>query len=442
MDQELENGDGGVSLGYIFRVIFSQKWLVLIIAAAIALAGTLGIYFYGKTKTEYSVSFVLQLPNAGDATATTYNYPDGESFYFTDMVSLENLREVAKRPEFSGINVEDMAKGNAISITRTVDRLEKESTEGVYDLNYNIKVAASYFKDEEEAQRFIEAVASFPRDYISKMDINYDQSLTSSKSAITYSEKLSLLRSQAQYIQSKYGELVSAYGSEFLIADGRTLAQCRDEIDSYVNKDLFGVLSLRAEENGYIMTSDKTSQEKIKYESRKYELTNELKQAEATLQGLKEFQTGTGSIIYDEIISLNRQIASLKQNIEIIDRYISSFDDANKVAPADYVAEINKVEAQVTKFTEDIKPVALGVYGKVTKINYLSAKIVEAVGGYGILLSLAISVAVGILISMIVGYIVGINKLRKAEKTASVPVYGEARLQAAATDATEEKEDE
>ena len=59
MEEEIENGEGGITLGYIFRTIFSQKWLALIIAAVITVAGALGLYFMGKSGTVYSVSFVL-----------------------------------------------------------------------------------------------------------------------------------------------------------------------------------------------------------------------------------------------------------------------------------------------------------------------------------------------------------------------------------------------
>ena len=139
---EIERGEGGITIGEIFRTIFSQKWLALVIAAAITIVGTVGLYFFGKQKEMYSVSFVLQLPNSGDASSTSYTYPDGESFYFTDLISSENLKAVASREEFQDINVNRMVKKSDISIARTVDRVDDESTDGVYDLNYSIRVKA------------------------------------------------------------------------------------------------------------------------------------------------------------------------------------------------------------------------------------------------------------------------------------------------------------
>lgn len=435
MEEEIENERGGVTLGYIFRTIFSQKWLALILATAITVVGALGIYFLGKGKREYSVSFVLQLPNTGDATSTSYTYPDGESFYYTDIISADNLKKVSALEEFKDIDIDKMVKNSDITISRTVDKIDEESKDGVYDLNYTIKVKAKYFKDEDTARDFIETLAVIPREYIAAMNINYDQSLTSSKTALTYSEQLSLLKNQTVYIQSKYSQLVSAYGSEFLLSDGRTLAQCKDEVDTYINKDMFGALSLRAEENGYIKSNDNLSQEKIKYESDKYYLQKALDEANDTLAKLKEFQS-SGTIIYDEIISLNRQIATLEQQMKVVDNFLASFADSSKVAPADFEAEVAKVEATVTKFTEEVKPVASYVYGRVTKINYLSSRVVEVEGGTSIIMSLVIGLVAGIVIAAIVAYIVGWSKQKKAEEVnvVPVPVYTEAQLQIAASD--------
>lgn len=444
MEDEIENGGGGITLGYIFRTIFSQKWIALIIAAVITVAGTLGLYFLGKQNVVYSVSFVLQLPNTGDATSTSYTYPDGESFYFTDLISAENLKAVAEREGFENVidadKVEQMVKHNDITITRTVDKIDEDAKEGVYDLNYTIKVKAKYFAEEDSARDFIEALTVFPREYIAKMNINYDQSLTTSVSAVTYDEQLDLLRNQAMYIQSKYAELINAYGNEFVVKDGRTLAQCKDEVDAYLTQDLFSSLKNRAKENSYIKSG---TEEKIKYESELYSKNLALERAENTLLELTKFQTSTGStIIYDEIISLNREIATLNQEIDIIKGYLASYSDESKIAPAEFEAEIAKVEGAVAKFTEDIKPVASYVYGRVTKINYLSPKIVEVEGGRGLVMSAAISIVAGVVLAAVVAYIVGWSKQRKAcaEIVARVPVYSEAQLQIAASDETEENE--
>ncbi|MDE7439959.1 MAG: hypothetical protein K2N23_05595 [Clostridia bacterium] len=440
MENEIEN-EGGVTIGYIFRTIFSQKWLALIIAVVITLVGTLGLYFIDKRNEMYSVSFVLQLPNTGDASSTSYTYPDGESFYFTDIISKKNLEDVASKEGFEAIDVDKMVKNNDISIIRSLDKLDDKNNAGVYDLNYTVKVKAKYFADEDSARDFIEALTSFPRDHIAKMGINYDQSLTTSKSAITYDEQLTLLKNQTVYIQTKYDALIKSYGSEFVVSDGRTLAQCKDEVDAYLTKDFFTSLKNRAKENGYIKSG---TEEKLHYESELYSKGLALKRAEATLDGLKGFAADTGSIIYDEIISLNREIATLEQEIKILEEYIKSYSNTDKIKPKDFEDEIASVYANVEKFTADIEPVASYVYGKVTKINYLSTKVVEVEGGRGLIISAVIALVAGIVVAAIVAFAVGWSKQKKVKSTESVsgvPVYGEAQLQAAATDESKEEKD-
>ena len=435
MDNEIEREEGGITLGQIFRTIFSEKWLALIIAAAITIVGTLGLYFTGKRNEVYSVSFVLQLPNTGDASSTSYTYPDGESFYFTDLISPENLKAVASRDGFKDINVDKMVKEGDISIVRTVDKVDDDAKDGVYDLNYTIKVKSKYFEDDDEARDFIEALTAFPREHISSMDIDYDQSLTTSKSAITYEEQLILLNNQATYIQSKYNELIIAHGREFVINGGKTLAQYKDEIDAYISKDLFTSLKALADKYGYV----KSSEAEYKYRGDLEAIDQALTRATATREELLKF-ADRGSVIYDEIILISREIATLTQQKEFISAYINSCENAIE-APQDFRDEVKNIEDMVTEFTEGIKPVASYVYGKVTKINYLSTKVIEVEGGFGILLSAVIGLVAGLVIAAIAAYVVGWNKQKKAAVggNANVPVYGEAQLQAAVTEDTEDE---
>ena len=441
---EFENEGRGVTLGDIFRTIFSQKWLALVLTFAIAIVGTLSVYFIGKINEYYSVAFVLQLPNSGDATSTSYTYPDGENFYFTDLISSENLKLVASREQFSDVDVDKMVKRGDISIARTIDKLDDESQGGVFDLNYTIKAKSKYFKDEDEARDFIEALTEFPRKHIVSMEIDYDQSLTTSKSAITYSEQLTLLKNQAYYIQAVYNSLIVAYGGEFVVDSGKTLTQYKDEIDAYITQDLFTSLKGLADTNGYIKSADA----KLKYEGDKKSKELDLQHAKAKLQTLEEFiKQGVSSTMIDgEIVSLTGEIGTLEYEIEILQGYIDSFENESKINPAGYEADIAKVEAAVTAFTEGIKPVASYVYGRVTKINYLSSKIVEVDGGYGLMMSVAIGLVTGLVIAAVAAYIVGWNKNKKAAKVAEnageVPAYGEAQLQAAVTVDEDEKKDE
>ena len=91
--QDNEREEGGISIGDIFRTILSCKWLALVIAAVITIGGAVGLYFYGASKQEYAVTFVMYMPGSGNS-PVSYTYPDGTRFHFTDLVSVENLQRV------------------------------------------------------------------------------------------------------------------------------------------------------------------------------------------------------------------------------------------------------------------------------------------------------------------------------------------------------------
>lgn len=440
-----EREENGISLADIFRIIFSQKWLLLILTVVIAAASTVGVYLYGKSKLNYSVSFVLQLPNTSGSTSTTYYYPDGESFYFTDIISQSRLEDAAKENNLN-IDVKSLVAKNAISITRNVDKIDSDTKEGVYDLNYVLKVSAGFFTNEDDAAKFIQTLINYPQKYIATMDINYDKSLTTSKNAVTFGEQLNQLQNQVVYLRELYANLITGNGGEFTLKDGRTLTQCKDEIDTFLNKQLFLALSNKAQENGYIKSNN---DEKNLLLSDLYDYEKKLQVVTDTLNEFKQAISGsTQSIVYDKIIELNREIATLKQNKEITQRYLDSYNDATKVAPADYVAEVKALEDAVAKFTNDIKPVASYVYEKVTKVKYLNAKIVSSEGGFGLPMSGAVGVVLGLIVGMVTAYIVGKVKLSKVgvEKNASnlgttVSRYSDAQLQIAVTSEEDKKDD-
>ena len=74
--QDNEREEGGISIGDIFRTILSCKWLALVIAAVITIGGAVGLYFYGASKQEYAVTFVMYMPGSG-------NSPVSEKFAFS-----------------------------------------------------------------------------------------------------------------------------------------------------------------------------------------------------------------------------------------------------------------------------------------------------------------------------------------------------------------------
>lgn len=453
MEEEFEKEEGGITVGYIFRTIFSQKWLALIIAALITIAGTAGLYLTGRRSVVYSVSFVLQLPNTSEtiSTSTSYTYPDGTSFYFTDLISAENLKHTASREEFKGVNVDKMVKVGDISISRTVDTVTDNSQSGQYDLNYTIKVKAKYFDNEDVARHFIDALISVPREHILAMNIDYDQSLTASKMAVTYEEQLTLLKNQAVYIQNKYDELIDSYGKEFVVKDSKTLSYYQTQLlpligDSSKEDGNIDILKNKAIVNSYLMYDEKGQpleaalskyeSEKIKKQRERDIAYNALQNALKTLNDSLSDQSTSVILDTTAVMSYSEQITRLDKEIEEIDAFLDK-----KIVSTDFEKEVSAVEAQIETLTKEFSEIASNVYTTKTTVNYLNTSVIEVEGGRGLLMSVGLSLVAGLIVAAVVAYIVGWNKQKKSGVNVQVPPQSEAQLQAAATDADEKKDE-
>lgn len=444
MEGEIEKEESGVTLGYIFRTIFSEKWLALIIAAAITIFGTLGLYFMGKRNVVYSVSFVLQLPSTGetDSTSTSYKYPDGSSFYFTDLISAKNLREIASREGFTGIDVDKIAKRGDISITRAVDNVSDNLQSGVYDLNYTIKVKAKYFDGEDIARDFIEELVSIPREHICAMTINYDQSLTASKSLITYDGRLDALTSQAEYLLSKYDDFISSYGKDFVVKEGNTLGYYQRQLQTFLTgNSTLDNLKTKALTNQFVMSDENGQPLAAAIEQYAADLLtkkDERDKLQGALDRLYVGSEGQTSVIVDAtVLDCAMQVEKLNKEIE----YFEKFTAENCKADETFDKEVKAAEGKVEAFTREFSEIASIVYTNKTTVNYLNSSVVAVEGGRGLIISVGLSFVAGLVVAAVVAYIVGWNKQKKAGgASAAAPEIEEAQLQAAATDA-EDKED-
>ncbi|MDE6441703.1 MAG: hypothetical protein K2L12_02995 [Clostridia bacterium] len=404
MDEEIE--EKGISLGDIFRTIFSQKWLALIVAAAIFIVGTVGLYFYSKFKTEYSVTFVLRLPGA--ITPISYTYPDGTSFYYTDLISSEYLEEVKKSDEtYADINTAEMLKQGDISIKRNYIEQENVTEAVVVETTYTIKVSAKYFTSGELARDFLIDIANLPCVYISKLDIDYDLYLSSAKEANRYDIELDFIERQVSYLQSAYSSYISSYGANFIVDGVKTLNSYNSALSVFIQNNTISNRRTEVTTNKYIKSQDAKNEYSIEVEGLKRQLEVE----ERTLDILKDLTTNDGSttpIINSEVLNQARLVESLKQKIEIYSKY------ADEGVPSEEFAKsIIEIENKVDEFTNDFAKVASAVNAKNTSVSFSDANIMKEESGIGLVMIVAISFVLAIIIACVVAYIVGRVKLKK-----------------------------
>lgn len=423
--------DNGISLGDIFRTIAVRKWLALIIAAVITVAGTLAIYLgYNRMKQQYILEFSLVLPGI-DINSAVYTYPDGKTLQYADIVSSETLTAVKlSEKKFSDINVKSIVTKGDISVIRTVSEKQDE-------VIYRLSVNADVFPSESLAADFLKAVVNVPREYVAQMNLDYDVYLSLSAQAEDYEGQLGLLVSQLDYLIKQYNSLIKTYG-ENVVANGKTLSSQLNEINSYKNKNTLGTLLSKVKNEGILKSEelvDKLALKKVDYQ-------RQLDIAQATLDNLlKGSASGSGTVYLDANVIKEQSdlVETLKQQIADVDKYIAS-------GKVDATFEQNYIKPQyeiLQQLTEGLSRSVVEVYDKSSSVAYVNAGVIKTVGGYGLIVSVLLSLIVGVIVALIVAYFVGKHTLakRRAASSGSVAVPQEQVLQAAVTEDEPDRKD-
>ena len=424
-----EKEEGGITIGDIFRVIFSQKWLVLILAAIITLVGTVGVYFLGESKSVYSATFVMQLPGSEES-PTTYTFPDGTRFHFTDLISKSNLEDAkASSDVFKNIDVKKMREKGDVSISREL--VETATGSDIYRVYYNLSIKTKYFNSKDSAREFIIKLIDMPERYFANLELSYDAYLTAASELLAYDKKISYLQNQASYIVSRYNSFISSYGEDTM-ANGKMLRSYSSAINVLFDNQVFEKLRAEARIKGYVISED--AAKNYYTESNLQNLKDQYEIEYNALENLLNVtQDSSSSTIVsgDIIVSQTRIVGELKQEID----YFNNFKPEN--VNEDFNKRVSQLEGQVRAFTEEFEVVAQAVYSMGITVNYENANIIEKDDDFGFIISLLIGLVAGVIVAMIVGYIVGYNKMKKATHAEPVRVYHEAQLQIAATNDSE-----
>jgi flagellar basal body-associated protein FliL len=432
-DYEIEE-DEGLTFGVIFRTIFTQKWLALIIAVVITIVGTLGLYFgYSRNKKEYTLSFALTIPETtGNDNSTRCSYPDGTYFYYDDYVSLDVLNEVkaSSVEEFASIDVEKMVKKNGISFS------SEESSTG--RMVFTISINRTYLSSSDLAHDFMYKLASYPIDKYSTVSVNYNVYLTETifNSANTYLDQLDYIALQVDYLKSFYDSFSSVADN-----DGKLIATYKAEFEAWCNKNLItidataSVSALEDEVKANHYLRDYVSVTK-NYINRLTVLNQELEDANKNLEYVSNTVVNTQPADgATKIAELKAKVTTLEREKSDIQEYLSSYYTSYN--PADETPDISVVNEEHVKastefgnkvqsiydeivgengFVEQCTSLSKTVYTKLASTSYKGD--VQLEGGMSIVVIFIASLIVGLLIACVVAYFVGASKLKKAEECA------------------------
>ena len=415
----MEEETKSLTLKDVVRTIWSQKWVALIVAVLITLAGAVTLFYgYNPSVSSYSMEFSLNLP--GDDNSGAYIYPNGTQFYYADITSIKNLGEVKKsNPDyFSKIDVDEMASKGHIHIRRDITVMvdANENVSSYKEIRYTISVKASYFANENQAKDFLVKLSNTPADYLSSMNIDYSAYLGMSSEADDYESEIGFLKSQLDVIEEQYDKLIATYGESFVVQTkkeegqeekgGKTLLAYAQEVRAYEHKRVLDNLLVRARENSYL----KNEANKEKYRLQAIDLEKEYNKAENTLNKMLSVNSDSSSsttVVLDAnaIKAQADLVSDLKNEKAIIENYRD-----NGTVNADFANDINDAYKKIVEFTSVFSDTSATVYGQATSVVYIQPGIVAEEGGMGLLKIAVLSVVVGVVVALIVAYVAGYYK--------------------------------
>lgn len=395
MDEE----KAGLSIGEIFKIIFSYKWLAVAIALTIAVIGTLALYFgYDVNSKNYSCTFSLVFPGNG---STDSRYPDNMPFDYRDIISRQNLTDVKNLDEnFAGINVEQMFNKNAISVSRF--ELENSSAEHVY----NLKVSAKYFDNQGQAENFIYAVAETPLRYIMSLTANKDVFLQTYDKSDFYEDKTKSLTEQVNYLSECISELVTETGGTLRV-DCQLLA---NRLESFSQDLNMAIAEMR--EKLYVHNAAEVRENySLLITSLENQRTFKLRELEILFGKLQTEDDKTNiDQISPRVETLASEVAEIEEKIAAYGKYVAP-DAALQEKPELFEQALAKLYSRLKEITDDYERNLESYYSMYSLVVYDGA--VKTESALGIAMCIVISVIGGIIIAAIAAFVVGYIKLKK-----------------------------
>lgn len=307
------------------------KWWVLGGTFGLGLIGALGTQFGINRVTEtLEAEYLYNLATIVDED-NVERYVDGTLFSYADVVSSRNMEAVKATDEaFAGIDVNKIAKNNAISVSRTIDYKVDSDGNVIASskiVSYTIKAKAKFFPSKEVGKKYVEALVLSPKQASSAAIERYSvTSYISAFDSLSFAKKITVLKDQYKEIERTYGSLDDKFGG-YVIGNGsnQTLAQIQSDF-VLTNSNIEALASSLYANSyvDYVKGSEEAKIAEIKAEANATIQTlknkeNELKVAKELLQTMQSAtiisSLNSESEYAKELIKLEKQIVSLSNEI-------------------------------------------------------------------------------------------------------------------------------
>ena len=409
MDEERESGCTLRDLG---RMIGKRIWWILGISVLIAvLAALLTAFVFNRGKDTYSVSFMIEFPG-GEET-----YPDGTPLRYESIVYAENLQSV----KTGDASFSDLDIGRMTSASDGI-RISERSVEGtqadtrVYTGIYEITVGSGYFESVEQATRFLRGVAQQVIENVNAKFSAIDLTAweTAYDSAISYSARVSSVRSQYDDLLARYDAYLTTDAYASFASEGRTLRSLRNELQETLGTRISGLETMLAN-NRYILSDAELNSVLRNIEQLELEQTGNTRRIgalEAELErlyaiygdGMTSGQMDTFETFHDAIRVLTDRNAEISYEIERLYTAAGYTQRDGKWTPGDgvlenaaFTEELDAVHALLVSQTSVCKEALTGLFESQSYIDFEQSGIVTADGGINPVLAAVVGFVIAFL---------------------------------------------
>ncbi len=404
MDEEERDG---LTVREILRVIFSQKWLALIIAAIITIGGTLGLYFgYNAANAEYTRIFTISIPGSDNLNPV---FPDNSPFDYRDIISRENLVSAKAADEaFKDIDISTMYRNREISITRSTNQITSENIE----MSYIVSVNSKYFSDSNQASDFIDELVKMPVNYLLGLSGEQDAYLSDYGLSNFYEDNILVLKNQLNHLQEGTDLLVTSTGNSSSIA-------LLGKIKRFGSKLEIADADLR--ENLYVHNVEEVYS---KYSKLYASVTREIEYKQEEIERIYGNAAGNNGGIFqptERVEELAAEITSLRREADLYRDYVEKYGDIGSPVPdvttpaegsAEFAQQLAALKDELAALTDEYEATLSAYYSQYSLVTYDGALIMS--GGINIIVCILISLIVGVIVAAAVSFFIGLKKRRSS----------------------------
>lgn len=402
-------------LNNIFNVIKKRIWWILGAAIVFAVVFVCIIQFvYNPKKETYSAEFDLRLPGGGV-------YPDKTELWLEDIIKIENLLDVKNESyvpeamrtnEYAGVDIEKMIDEDDIKFSRNIKSLE----DGTFSYTYTVEIHNKYFKNRNLARSFLKDVIQSPLEKAKSIaeSMNYLERLYEYDTQLTYSEKISALTLQKDYILSIYNDIKQLYGGTYVpkgLDSTKSIDDYTRELINVFNDTEKEYINKEINEKYYFFDAERMLDNlniDISLAQREIEKNNLLidgqyEEMEKVIQKLppedavKQITSFTNKI--SEYRTLNDTLEDNISQYEAQKNSILNYTEgAGKAEKEAFDSRLDDIRDNLEACTQTAREVNIATYNEKAEVNFANNNI-KPKGGINVFVSIIIGAIAGFILS-------------------------------------------